>query len=307
MTGCIAGSIAGSIQIVSGVNFLKFLTGSDINFLRFLTGPEWREVVEYVAVSYKTRPLFNELAPELLTEVVAFLEVAAVRKMLPLSRSWYTLLSHDRHWERMCQMWWPGTTCGSIGSSSWRTFAMQGGGDMLGEKLLNNLKMLQDQAQQDLRCNTGHGLERSFVDTLGFYCDVCGEADLPLGSDIWSCRLCNYDRCGKCVSTMKAPDAEANGATNCSGEDGWTCLHYSCRLGFRKVAESLLDARADIDSTHHICGHTPLMISATHGQAEMCAFLLTRGAAKGAQTPSGRTALDFARIWGHKGLEPLLA
>jgi ribosomal protein L37AE/L43A len=303
MVGC----ITGSIQIVSGINFLKFLTDTDIDFLKFLTGSVWGEFVELVAESNKTRPLFCELAPEMLREAVACLPFAAVRKMLPLSRSWRTLLSHDRQWERMCQMWWPGTTCGSIGSSTWRTFAMRGGGDMLGEKLLNKLKMIQDQAQQDLRCNAGHGLERSFVDAPGFFCDVCGEATLFLGSDIWSCRMCNYDRCGKCVSAMKAPDAEANGATNCSGKDGWTSLHYCGRLGFRKVAERLLDARADIDSTHHPSGYTPLMISATHGQAEMCAFLLTRGAAKGACTPFGRTALDCARIWGRKGLEPLLA
>lgn len=54
-----------------------------------------------------------------------------------------------------------------------------------------------------LNCQGEHGLEASTCESTDFSCDICS-ADIPVGSEVRSCRRCDYDVCSNCVSASQA-------------------------------------------------------------------------------------------------------
>eukprot|EP00929_Paragymnodinium_shiwhaense_P012282 TRINITY_DN11914_c0_g1_i1.p1 TRINITY_DN11914_c0_g1~~TRINITY_DN11914_c0_g1_i1.p1 ORF type:complete len:670 (+),score=123.40 TRINITY_DN11914_c0_g1_i1:90-2099(+) len=51
--------------------------------------------------------------------------------------------------------------------------------------------------RQVASCPRGHSLRAWSTPTEGFGCDRCGE-DMPQGTQLWGCRLCNWDVCESC-------------------------------------------------------------------------------------------------------------
>lgn len=223
-------------------------------------------------------------------------------QVVSVCRTWRLVLDSECMWERKCRMQWPGAK--PLRGYTWHDFATLGGGQHLGQQLLRMLKTV---SAKHAACPAGHSLHRRVVDILGWHCDMCGKEDLPLGTVIWGCRDCNYDKCQPCYQVAEiAPRMLAAGAHNCRDQDGWTALHHSCRLGFHNVARRLLEAQANVESMDHVHGYTALMVSAIHGNPAVCALLLESGAAKDTRNRHSRNALDCARVWGHTELEPLL-
>jgi len=97
-----------------------------------------------------------------------------------------------------------------------------------------------------------------------------------------------------------------HGAQNCGDADGWTSLHYACRVGLTSIVERLLDQGADIECKDALHGYTPLMVGATHGHKEVVQGLLRRGAVKSTLSKHGRNATDCARLWGRADVEGIL-
>merc|ERR1712187_783292 len=116
----------------------------------------------------------------------------------------------------------------------------------------------------------------------------------------WGCRACNYDKCSKCYRPSRAaPAVLARNVRNYCDGQGWSVLHYACRLGYPQVVARLLESRVDVDAVDSVHDYTPLMVAATHGQAEVFAMLLSKGASPERVNMQGRSALDCARRWGH--------
>ena len=49
-----------------------------------------------------------------------------------------------------------------------------------------------------VNCEGGHGLTCKATDLAGYNCDACGKEDLPAGTSLWGCRICDYDVCEDC-------------------------------------------------------------------------------------------------------------
>merc|ERR1712086_554563 len=92
--------------------------------------------VEVVAPEKKS--IFSALPLELLGEIVLLLPCSLYKSARTVSRMWLETLNPECQWERVCRMQWPGVT--QIMSHSWRKFALQGGGDLLGACLLHHLQ-----------------------------------------------------------------------------------------------------------------------------------------------------------------------
>jgi len=249
-----------------------------------------------------TQQALGPLSLDLLSEVVRGLSCSTVLECLSTCRSWRELLDREVLWERLCRTQWPGSR--PLLGGSWHAFAAVGGGDHLGKKLLWALKTV---AATEANCPGGHALHRHGTPIMGFSCDCCKQQDLPVGTVMWGCRACNYDKCQVCYQMSEdMPHILAGGARNACDQEGWTALHHSCRLGFPRVAERLLEARADVETTDKVHGFTALMVGAIHGNTEVCSMLLEKGAEKGMRNNYGRCALDCAMRWGRTSLEPLL-
>mmetsp|Transcript_109863 Transcript_109863/g.291756 ORF Transcript_109863/g.291756 Transcript_109863/m.291756 type:complete len:295 (-) Transcript_109863:30-914(-) len=241
------------------------------------------------------------LPGELLAAIATALPCATYKDCLAASRAWRALLDHEAWWRSLSRHQWPGVArvCGS-----WRSFALQGGGSTLGRILLSQLKTT---SASTLSCPAGHSLHSRVAGEHDSSCDACRARSLPSSTKLWSCGACGYNRCERCFEALQVPLALANGAVNHWSEDGWTALHYACRLGFTGVVESLLNGRADVESADPLHGYTALMVGATHGHGEVCSLLLAAGASKRTVNRYGRSALDCARSWGRGELEALLA
>ena len=79
---------------------------------------------------------------------------------------------------------------------------------------------------------------------------------------------------------------------------GWTPLHYAVTGGKTKVAQWLLEQKADINALSPN-GTTPLMMAAHYGNPEVTRLLLNHGADVQLKNQQGLTALDFARNGPH--------
>jgi len=242
-------------------------------------------------------PLPEDLLPELLLPLGS-----DFKNQLQVCSSWRAFLDVELHWEKMCCVQWP-RVVPPLGES-WRHFAHRGGGYERGRKLSRALRTLSTVATQ---CPKGHLLRRYTTELEGFSCDVCGARDLPTGTRLRSCRRCDWDKCEICFMASGAMPSElAVGAQNCVDEEGCTSLHLGSRLGFLEVVERLLDARAGVEE-RDVHGYTPLMISATHGNLEVCQMLLARGANKGTRNRYGRNVVDCARVQANADLVALLS
>jgi len=254
--------------------------------------------VEVVAPEKKS--IFSALPLELLGEIVLLLPCSLYKSARTVSRTWLETLNPECQWERVCRMQWPGVT--QIMSHSWRKFALQGGGDLLGACVLHHLQNLQSKA---LACSATTVAQCCLVEAQGMSCDIC-HATNPRGMTVHRCRTCNYSRCDKCYEALQPPAAMTNGAVNHSSKDGWSSLHYACRLGFKDVVSKLLDARANVEWRDDQHGYTPLMVAATHGHKEICSLLLKRGASKDSINNYSKTAAHCALSWGHSELSRIL-
>lgn len=80
-------------------------------------------------------------------------------------------------------------------------------------------------------------------------------------------------------------------------------LVFACQMGYREVANLLLDAGANANAKSltddRDSGETPLMFTATFGRIEIAQDLLQRGANVRATTRKGRSALSFLVSSGH--------
>ncbi len=79
-----------------------------------------------------------------------------------------------------------------------------------------------------------------------------------------------------------------------TGIGGMTPLHMSARRGTTKIAETLLDAGAEIE-TRDKSGETPLRRAVNCGQERMACLLLNRGANPYSADKNGRTPFDAAK------------
>jgi len=52
--------------------------------------------------------------------------------------------------------------------------------------------------QKRLTCRNGHGLHRFQPGSSGYGCDVCGRS-IPIHTDTYGCRQCNWDACDSCM------------------------------------------------------------------------------------------------------------
>lgn len=245
---------------------------------------------------------FGLLPQELIVEMISMLPCSMTRRCLVVCHSWFDMLDRESLWESLCKTQWPGAKLPSCGT--WREFAARGGGDNLGKELLQALKCIE---ATQAKCPKGHTLYRETANTLGYFCDLCGHADLPIGTVLWACTSCTYHKCPTCYSCAEAlPHKLAGGATNYLDQDGWSALHHCSLLDFANVTESLIEARADVESMDSRHGITALMVGAVHGNTEVCSVLLKAGAAKATRSKQGRCALDYARLWGHADMDLLL-
>ena len=53
-------------------------------------------------------------------------------------------------------------------------------------------------APEPLNCEGGHGLTAFETLNDGYNCDVCGVGDLPMGTPLWGCTICDHDVCSRC-------------------------------------------------------------------------------------------------------------
>jgi len=244
----------------------------------------------------------RDLPEELLFEIVGGgLSPASFLRFRSVSCTFRQILDREAIWEMVSLSQWPiaAPTCGT-----WRYFVLYGGGARYGKLLFSHLKVMNEQF---LKCPDGHQLERFHTESDRFYCDLCRSetAFRPHGTLMWGCRDCNYDICENCVK-MNVTDT-APGTENTGNAEGWTALHYACRLGLTDVVALLLDARADVEVQDIRHGYTPLMVSATHGYADVCSLLLSKGAATDTVNHSGKTARACAVSWDRKGLLSILS
>lgn len=311
------------------------------------------------ALLFQTPPLPQLRSPlldDVVENVIALLPHGGLVKGLAVCRQWHEMLGCERLWEQMCRAQWEGAVS-PVGCLWHRYLQML----VSGEALHQSLKSI-----PEARCGQGHLLLRFATEVEGFHCDGCGRREIPIGTTLWGCRLCNYDICvvchqepskkavpeeccpsghrlqsfvtscggancdacgrrpiplgktmwgcrtcnyDKCWNCYRpprpAPTVLASKARNYIDAQGWTVLHHACRMGFTEVVQRLLESRANIDSPDLAHGFTPLMVGATHGQAEICSLLLTLGASADCLNKHGSNALDCARRWGHTDLENL--
>src|SRR5262249_50943078 len=85
---------------------------------------------------------------------------------------------------------------------------------------------------------------------------------------------------------------------NASQADGMTALHWAAMRNDAALAETLLDAGANVKATTRINSYTPLLRAAKNGKAGVLEPLLNAGADVNSKTSNGTTALMFAAAAG---------
>lgn len=85
---------------------------------------------------------------------------------------------------------------------------------------------------------------------------------------------------------------------NAAQGDGMTALHWTARSGEASLAEMLIYAGANLETTTRVGAYTPLLVAARSGNEEVLAALVKHGANLEARTSTGVTALHFAAAAG---------
>ena len=84
-----------------------------------------------------------------------------------------------------------------------------------------------------LVCN--HGIKKFSTYHVGFYCDVCGEAQ-DKGSIMFGCRKCDYDQCLKCHDAAMALMARVDAVFDMFDLDG---DEYLCKPEYRSYVRNV--------------------------------------------------------------------
>lgn len=88
---------------------------------------------------------------------------------------------------------------------------------------------------------------------------------------------------------------------NAAQGDGMTALHWTARSGEASLAEMLVYAGANLESTTRVGAYTPLLVAARAGNEDVLVALVKHGANLEARTSTGVTALHFASAAGAEG------
>jgi len=110
-----------------------------------------------------------------------------------------------------------------------------------------------------------------------------------------------YSRPDVAMSILKMRKHDLDDVT----KEGWTPLLLSLRYNYPKMAELLLNYKADINIGNKY-GWTPLMIAIEYDQPQMAEKLIQMGADQNAKNSKGLTALDIAKKKGYFNLFKLL-
>eukprot|EP00048_Salpingoeca_helianthica_P001780 m.51575 g.51575 ORF g.51575 m.51575 type:complete len:434 (+) comp11709_c1_seq1:742-2043(+) len=98
---------------------------------------------------------------------------------------------------------------------------------------------------------------------------------------------------------------QASASTSMPDHNGWTALHWACSLGDRRLASLLIQYRCDIDVVNNkLC--SPLMLAVREGNEDVVLLLLERFAKRNLEDQLGKTALDYAREYGHHNILHML-
>ena len=84
------------------------------------------------------------------------------------------------------------------------------------QALYGGLKLQQQQQQEEeeaegpppapaVNCVGGHGLTVHTTAEAGYNCDSCGREELPEGTNLWGCVICDYDVCETCWNQKEVP------------------------------------------------------------------------------------------------------
>lgn len=94
---------------------------------------------------------------------------------------------------------------------------------------------------------------------------------------------------------------------NAAQGDGMTALHWTARSGEASLAEMLIYAGANLETTTRVGAYTPLLVAARSGNDEVLVALVKHGANIEARTSTGVTALHFAAAAGAEAAISALA
>ena len=50
-------------------------------------------------------------------------------------------------------------------------------------------------------CPGGHKLTDFLTPDSNYGCNICGRSELPKGTHMFGCRICNWDKCGQCANS----------------------------------------------------------------------------------------------------------
>ena len=139
-------------------------------------------------------------------------------------------------------------------------------------------------------CSQGHVLVARFLLDNGAEIDAPTETtlDSPL---TWACTLGNTE----VVEELLKQNANVEHRT----KDGCTALMFACLAGHERVADKLLDHKAEINVESDSNKDSPLTFACWKGHSEVVDLLLKRNANIEHRTKEGFSPLMFAALGGH--------
>jgi ankyrin repeat protein/L-ascorbate metabolism protein UlaG (beta-lactamase superfamily) len=101
--------------------------------------------------------------------------------------------------------------------------------------------------------------------------------------------------------------AEKGADVNAAGDGGLTPFLFAIKRGQADLVKLFLEKKANVEQRDPQTGKTPLLEAALRGYPDIVEALLSAGANKDARDRMGRTALSYAKKYGHKATADLLA